>query len=193
MSESWDDYADDWDLNPDVIRYADNAYETLIREIDLAGLNILDFGCGTGSLAKKMAAIAAQVVAIDKSAKMIKVLAAKKINNIEALDLDICKANLKSVPAFRRKFDLVTASSVFSFVADYHATLSIIKKHLAPNGRLVQWDWYSDGTGNGFTTQMIETAYQEAGFSSLKIEKAFDLTSERGTMSVIMAIASPQF
>lgn len=193
MSESWDDYADEWDLNPDVIRYADSAYETLIREVNLAGLNILDFGCGTGSLAQKMAATAARVVAIDNSAKMINVLAAKNISNVKPLALDLSTTDSKSIPALNRKFDLITASSVFSFVEDYVATLTTLKKQLAPNGQLIQWDWYSDGTGMGFTREMIEKAYQDAGFTPLKIEIAFDLTSEHGTMPVIMGVASTQF
>ena len=193
MSESWDDYADEWDLNPDVIRYAENAYKTLIRNIDITGLNILDFGCGTGLLTEKMATTAEQVIALDNSARMIDILTAKNIRNVNTLTIDLATADLKSYPSLMQKFDLITASSVFSFVEDYAATISKLKTLLAPNGRLIQWDWYSDGDGSGFTPDTIENAYQQAGYNPMKIEKAFELNSEHGSMSVIMAIASPQF
>lgn len=193
MSESWDDFAEEWDLNPEVILYAENAFKSLIEEIDISFLNILDFGCGTGILTEKMSHSAGNVVAIDNSAKMIDVLSAKNIKNTTSLAIDIFTADLKSAAGFDRKFDLITASSVFNFVDDYGTALTILKNHLAPNGRLIQWDWYSNGTSTGFTPEMIEAAYANAGFSVLKIKKAFELTGERGTMPVIMAIASPQY
>ena len=55
MTAEWDAYADDWDSNPDVIRYAEAAFESLVRITALDGLDILDFGCGTGLLTEKMA------------------------------------------------------------------------------------------------------------------------------------------
>ncbi|MBT5188052.1 MAG: methyltransferase domain-containing protein, partial [Kordiimonadaceae bacterium] len=82
MSDDWDDYADDWDKNEGVIIYAKHTFETLRAEIDMSGLDILDFGCGTGNLAVQMAETANQVVGIDTSEKMISILKAKKISNI---------------------------------------------------------------------------------------------------------------
>ena len=51
MSESWDDYADDWDTNQDVITYSEKAYDSLCQLISLDGLRVLDFGCGSGVVA----------------------------------------------------------------------------------------------------------------------------------------------
>ncbi len=48
MSDSWDEYASDWDANNDVKAYAKNAFETLCDTINFNGLNVLDFGCFNG-------------------------------------------------------------------------------------------------------------------------------------------------
>ncbi len=35
MSDSWDDYADEWDTNIDVISYSEKAYKSLVREVNI--------------------------------------------------------------------------------------------------------------------------------------------------------------
>ncbi len=79
MSDSWDEYAEGWDSNPDVIKYSQLAFDSLSSHYDLSGLKVLDFGCGTGLLTEKIASIAASVLAVDTSSKMIKVLMNKRL------------------------------------------------------------------------------------------------------------------
>ena len=55
MSDSWDDYAIEWDANPSVIEYSNKAFNSLCKFVNLQGLSVLDFGCGTGLLAEKVA------------------------------------------------------------------------------------------------------------------------------------------
>jgi len=78
MSDSWDDYAEGWGSNADVILYSEKAYESLCEVLNPEGLTILDFGCGTGLLTEKLAQPSHRVVALDPSEKMISVL---KINS----------------------------------------------------------------------------------------------------------------
>ncbi len=42
MSESWDQYAEGWDSNADVILYSKKAYDALCEILSLEGLTILD-------------------------------------------------------------------------------------------------------------------------------------------------------
>ncbi len=189
----WDEYADGWNDNPDVITYAEHSFNSLLEVIDINHLNLLDFGCGTGNLAELMAPLADHVVATDVSEKMIAVLKAKNIINIDAYALDIIRADLKRLPAFSRKFDLITASSVMAFVEDYVSTLASLRSLLAPNGILVQWDWLKtdEKEGFGFSPEMIMAAYQSAGYQPPTVTQPFSITSEMGTMKVIMAVARP--
>ena len=185
MSDDWDDYADDWNDNEGVIIYANHAYETLTAEIDLTGLMILDFGCGTGNLTEKMASKAGKIVAIDSSSKMISILKNKNINNIEARHLTLSDGDISE------KFDLITASSVFGFVPDFGAALHMMKILLIHNGTLVQWDWLGTGHDDfGFSPEQLKSAYGKAGFNNIKISQPFSLTKSEGEKKVVMVVAS---
>ena len=145
------------------------------------GLNILDFGCGTGNLTEKMATKANQIVAIDGSAKMISILKNKQIKNIKAQQLDLKEGDIAE------KFDLITASSVFGFVTDFAATLKMLKGMLNPEGLLVQWDWLGTGEDDfGFSPEQLKSAYQTAGFEDVKISQPFSLTKSEGEKKVVM-------
>jgi len=55
VNDRWDQYAEGWDSNADIILYSNNAYDTLRKVINLEGKVILDFGCGTGLLIERVA------------------------------------------------------------------------------------------------------------------------------------------
>ena len=57
---NWDEHAVYWDDYADARQYSKNTFETLKGLIDLNGLNILDFGCGTGILTEYMSPAAEQ-------------------------------------------------------------------------------------------------------------------------------------
>ena len=184
MSDDWDDYADDWNDNQGVIIYANHTYETLIAEIDLTGLMILDFGCGTGNLTEKMAPKADKVMAIDSSAKMISILKNKNIKNVEPHHLMLSEGDISE------KFDLITASSVFGFVPNFGAALHMLKGLLKHNGTIVQWDWLGTGHDDfGFSPDQLKSAYGDAGFKDIKISQPFSLTKSEGEKKVVMVVA----
>lgn len=191
MSESWDDYAEEWDKNEDAISYSEKAFESLTNVISLEGLNILDFGCGTGLLTEKMSKLAKQVVALDTSYKMVSLLKDKKLSNVTAIYEPISIETIKENVSLLSNFDLITASSVFGFLPQYESTLLLLKSLLVPGGLFVQWDWLSPTKDPefGFSEKQVETAYKETGFELISITKPFSLTSSKGTMAVIMAVA----
>jgi 2-polyprenyl-3-methyl-5-hydroxy-6-metoxy-1,4-benzoquinol methylase len=191
MSDSWDDYADGWDSNPDVIEYSEKAFDSLSKFTSLEGLNVLDFGCGTGQLTEKIARVASSVVAIDSSSKMIEVLKNKNIHNVNSLSCEISRNSINNNPVFEADFDLIVASSVCAFVPDYEKTLSELKLLLKEGGTFVQWDWKRSNEEDdfGFTNEIIATAYSNVGLSLIRVTEEFSLTSEKGTMQVLMGIA----
>jgi predicted TPR repeat methyltransferase len=184
MSDEWDDYADDWDENEGVIIYARHTFETLMAEIDISGLDIFDFGCGTGNLAVKMARDANHIVAIDSSAKMVSILKNKNIKNITAKHLELSKGDISD------KFDLITASSVFAFVGNFPETLKLLKGMLKPGGALVQWDWLAvEGKDDfGFSPKYLKSIYNEVGFDEVNITQPFSLKKGDGEMKVVMVL-----
>lgn len=184
MSDEWDDYADDWNDNEGVIIYANHTYETLMAEVDLEGLKILDFGCGTGNLTEKMIRKANHITAIDSSAKMVTILKNKNIKNVKTLHLELREGDILD------QFDLITASSVFGFVPNFVDTLILLKGLLKTGGILVQWDWLGTGQDDfGFSPDQLKSVYDEAGFKEVKISQPFSLTKSEGEKKVVMALA----
>ena len=108
MSENWDDHADGWDNNQGVNIYANKAFETLQNAVDINGLNILDFGCGTSLLTEKMAAKANHIVALDPSEKMISVLSSKKLPNVTTLVKHLTATLIEENLLLSAKFDLIS-------------------------------------------------------------------------------------
>lgn len=188
----WDDRALDWDGNNDVQLYARNAYQSWNTKIaplieDLAGSRILDFGCGTGLLTKKFAAVCAEVVAVDSSAAMIDVLRKKiideKINNVTTLSLDLNADTIKRSTDLAEGFHIIVASSVCSFLPDYDATLTDLCALLKPGGYFIQWDWLAD-----MPASRIQSAFDSTKLLSHSIGTEFVMNFDKGSTPVVMGI-----
>ena len=190
MSDSWDEYAQDWDVNPDAIKYSQLAFDSLSTQLNISGLNVLDFGCGTGLLTKKIAEIARSVVAVDSSTKMIDMLKDKKLANVNALACEISKDSISENSSLKSGFDLIVASSVCAFIPDFERTLADLKTLLNPEGIFIQWDWKcsEEEPDLGFNHEIITNTYLKVGLSVVKVTTEFSLTSEKGTREVIMGI-----
>lgn len=190
MSESWDDYAEEWDHNEDTISYSEKAFESLIKEVKLEGLNVMDFGCGTGLLTEKLSKLAAKIVALDSSRKMISILENKKIPNVSTITETISDSVIKENALLHKKFDLIVASSVFGFLPELEKTLILLKTLLAPGGLLTQWDWLSsnDDKGFGFSKVRISSVYRKTGFDIKSITTPFTHVSPEGNTPVLMVL-----
>ena len=190
MSDSWDEYAQEWDSNPDAIAYSQLAFDSLSTHYNPAGLNVLDFGCGTGLLSEKIAGIANSVVAVDASAKMIDILKAKKLANVTALACEISEESINKSSILKSGFDLIVASSVCAFIPDYEKTLADLKLLLNPAGVFIQWDWKrnDDEPDFGFNDESITKVYSKVGLSVVLVATEFSLTSEKGSREVIIGV-----
>lgn len=191
MSDSWDNYADSWDDNPDVIEYSKKAFESLGQYVNPAGLDVLDFGCGTGLLTEKLASMASSVVAVDTSVNMIAVLKNKQLDNVNAIACDISLKSIEQHPILASGFDLIVASSVCAFVPEYDKTLAEIKHLLKKGGMFVQWDWKRSHEDDdfGFSQDIIARAYDKAGLSIVDVSEIFSMSNEQGTMQVLVGVA----
>ena len=197
MSEIWDEYATTWDQGGPVV-YADAAVASLRRQanalnLPLANARVLDFGCGTGLLAERLAPEVAHIVALDPSKGMIERLEAKVhdgLQNVEPI-VGLLDEQRLATPTFAQPFDLVVASSVCAFVEDYPATVRHIASSLRDGGVFVQWDWLlneDDEEPFGLTTESITQAHKQAGLQVLFVGEAFQAAFEGMTMAPLMGI-----
>ncbi|MCW8833876.1 MAG: class I SAM-dependent methyltransferase [Colwellia sp.] len=190
MSNEWDEYAENWDVDPTVEEYAKNAFATLLDNINIDDLTVLDFGCGTGALTQLMSPTVKSIVAIDASSEMIKHLNKKALNNVSSISDYLSEELVQSRPELANKFDLIVASSVCAFLPDYEATLSLLKSQLKEGGMFVQWDWLSndDSSNIGLSEKRVKQAFLASGFVNTRVNSPFIMSSSKGNMPVLMAI-----
>jgi 2-polyprenyl-3-methyl-5-hydroxy-6-metoxy-1,4-benzoquinol methylase len=190
MSNEWDEYAENWDVDPEVEEYSKKAFSELLININIDDLDVLDFGCGTGALTQLMSPKVKRIVAIDPSTEMIKHLNKKSLTNVSSISDYLSKELIQNLPEFENKFDLIVASSVCGFLPDYEATLSLLKSLLKKDGAYVQWDWLSndDSSGMGLSQRRVNQAFVANGFVNTRVTSPFIMTSSKGNMPVLMAI-----
>ena len=113
--------------------------EMAMRQAPLAGLRVLDIGCGGGILAEPMARLAADVTAIDATAEAIEAAKAHLAVGRLVVDYRCCTAEELAVKSDRDKdkFDLIYASEVIEHVTDRQLFAEAIAAMLAPNGTVV--------------------------------------------------------
>ena len=190
MNNEWDDYADNWNHDPMVQAYAEKAYSSLIEAINIDGLTVLDFGCGTGSLTQLISPKVSNILAIDPSSSMIKHLDNKALANVTTVADYLSEKLISKRPEFNEKFDLIIASSVCSFLPDYEATLGLLKSLLKKNSTFIQWDWLSvkTVTEGGLSKARVKKAFQANNFINTKISSPFYIKTDTDKKSVLMAI-----
>ena len=99
---------------------------------DVAGLEILDAGCGSGPLAAALRAKGAVVSGFDLSPVMVE-LARQRLG----ADADVRVADLGGpLPYPDDRFDLVVASLALHYVEDWASALAELRRVLKPGGRL---------------------------------------------------------
>lgn len=101
----------------------------------LAGLRVLDIGCGGGLVSEPMARLGAQVVGIDASEKNIQV--ARTHAEQGDLAVDYRNTAAEDLAAAGERFDVVLALEVIEHVADIGSFMAACARLARPGGALV--------------------------------------------------------
>jgi 2-polyprenyl-6-hydroxyphenyl methylase / 3-demethylubiquinone-9 3-methyltransferase len=101
----------------------------------LAGLKVLDVGCGGGLLAEPMARLGGQVTGIDPAPSNIE--AAQAHANEGGLTIDYRATTAEALARDAERFDLVLASEVIEHVVDQPRFVATLASLVAPGGLLV--------------------------------------------------------
>ena len=101
----------------------------------LAGLRIVDLGCGGGLLSEPLAALGASVSGIDPSEENI--AAARRHAAIAGLEIDYRPLTVEALAESGETFDAVLAMEVLEHVADVKGFLSAAAALVRPGGLFV--------------------------------------------------------
>lgn len=126
--------------------YTNNSLQKIIDYLPLSleGKCILDYGCGTGELIKRLLIqkpTLSHVTGYDPVAKM---LAQAKVK-IRKLPKDVQKkVKLQRQLVFDHKFDIIVSGSVLHYLPKPEDTLGLLKSNLKERGILVLLDYTKD-------------------------------------------------
>ncbi len=104
-------------------------------ERPLAGLRLLDIGCGGGILSESLARLGAQVTGIDVVGKNIRVAELHALDS--GLDLDYGLTSAEALAASGAQFDAVLNMEVVEHVEDLPAFLAVCGTLVRPGGLMV--------------------------------------------------------
>ena len=105
------------------------------RRLDgLAGLRLLDIGCGGGILSEPLARLGAQMVGVDPAERNIAV--ARQHAALSGLAIDYRHGTAEALAAEGESFDVVLAMEVVEHVADLGLFIHALAGMVRPNGLL---------------------------------------------------------
>ena len=138
--------------------YMDNTFRKLIQYLpaSLENKKILDFGCGTGELIKRLLVqnpALAQISGYDPVEEMLR-QAQIKVRQLPEHTQE--KVKLQSHQNFGMRFDLIISSSVLHYLSQPQKVLSYLKSLLCKGGTLVLLDY----TKNGFLAKYLEWSFK---------------------------------
>ncbi|MBK1697128.1 MULTISPECIES: bifunctional 2-polyprenyl-6-hydroxyphenol methylase/3-demethylubiquinol 3-O-methyltransferase UbiG [Alphaproteobacteria] len=147
MAESWWDPEGDMKplhaLNPVRVGYIRDRLATRLTQTQapgeslqpLAGISILDVGCGAGLLAEPLARLGARVTGIDASAEAVKT--GKAHAEMQGLAIDYRIGTVEALAETGQQFDAVTIMEVIEHVPDVDTFLATCGRLVRPGGLAV--------------------------------------------------------
>jgi ubiquinone/menaquinone biosynthesis C-methylase UbiE len=164
-----------------------------LAEILKSGMNVLDVGCGTGSISKDIANIVGEngkVTGIDNTENFI--LSGQKtyqsVENLELINIDLFDYNPEE------KYDLIVSARTLQWLSNPKEALLKVKSLLKPNGQIsildynhkaIEWvpsppesmqefyqtflNWRKDSGMNNEIADDLANLLKETGFHSIEI------------------------
>lgn len=175
-----------WDENAGRVKMAAHIANSIKDAVALhSGMDVLDFGCGTGLLTLQLQPLVKSVSGYDSSRGMLKVLenkiASRNIGNVSTAYIDIEQGGV-----LEGSYDLVVCSMTLHHVREPQLLINQFKNVLKSEACLCIADLDSDGGlfhgahregvfHNGFDRNMLRGTLREAGFYNIQFSTAAEV------------------
>ena len=174
----FDAAAADWDAAPRRVEMTKSVSEAIVRRVrPTRGMDVLDYGCGTGLLGHFLLPHVRSVTGADSSSGMLRVLQEKikagGLRHMQTLKLDL---QHDAIPDAR--YHLIASNMVMHHVADIDALLSAFRRMLLPGGVLAVTDL--DAEPGTFHDPEAAESVHHYGFDAARLKivcTAWDLST----------------
>lgn len=149
-------------------------------------MSALEFGAGTGIASFLLKEHLKEIIMMDSSAEMVKIMNGKiisgSVKNLKAVHFDLEKNNWTA-----KKFDLILTQMVLHHVTDIDGIIRKFYEVLKPDGFIAIADLYpEDGSfhGEGFTghkgfdPETLAVQVRRTGFENILHEKCFSIKKQ---------------
>jgi SAM-dependent methyltransferase len=153
---------------------------------DVSGLRVLEVGCGPGMLTSWLVSNGAAVTAMDVSGEMVRLARDRVGGRARVLVADLSEPLTFAADA---SADLVVASLVLHYLADWAGPLAEFHRVLAPHGAVVfsthhpAMDWQLHSPEDYFAVKQVTEVWTKDG-------KSFDVTFWRRPLTAMTAAIS---
>lgn len=206
-TQFWDKIAEKYAKQPISDEAAYQKKLQITREYFQPSMNVLEFGCGTGSTAIAHAPYVHHIQAIDFSSKMIDIAQAKAAaQNI--LNVTFEQASIDELNVPDSSYDAVLGLNVLHLLENKEAAIAQVHKMLQPGGCFITstvclgdtMAWFKLIAPVGkvlglfplvkiFTVKDLETSLTDAGFEIDYQSQAGDYQSPIGNAKILFIVA----
>ncbi len=181
----FDQSAATWDQNPVHMEMSKKVSAEMLKLIPIKKQwEVLDYGCGTGSLSFCLQDQFESITMADDSSEMLKVLG-EKIKTHQIKNMHPVKLNLMQ-DQYDKKHDLIYTQMALHHVKDTKKITTLFYAHLKKDGYLAIADLIEeDGSFhshipnydglNGFQTNYLMEILQAAGFKNIDYKICFEM------------------
>ncbi len=181
---NFDADAAQWDDNPGRVKMAETIAEAMRNHCSFTtGMDVLDFGCGTGLVTLHIAPLVRTITGADSSRGMLDVMRSKA--GQRGMDNVGCQ-HLAPGGQPEGEYDAVISSMAFHHVEDTGALLGRLHRILRAGGRLCVADldpdggeFHEDNTGvfhKGFERTALRELFRKSGFGNVHDITAVEVT-----------------
>lgn len=197
MNDHFEDKAHDWDERPIPQQISEGLASSLKTRVDLhPGMEVLDFGAGTGLVAAKVASAVGSIIAVDVSQSMLDQLAQKP--ELAGKARIVCQDILEQ--PLEAKVDLIVSAMALHHVEDTAQLARTFFDHLKPGGHIAladldaeDGDFHPPGTEGvyhaGFERAALGRILSEVGFEGVEFTTACEVDREQRRYSIFFVTA----
>ncbi len=175
---NFDQEATLWDQVPERVKVAQDIAQSVIQEITLTpGMDVLDFGCGTGLLTFALQPFVRSLIGVDSSRGMLDAFKTKikerNLSNVKAKYLDLDKGDVLD-----GSYHLIVSSMTMHHIKEIGPLLKLFYQALHPSGTLCiadldlddgQFHSNNDGVFHfGFDREVLQQLFIDAGFRDVR-------------------------